>query len=157
MEQPVTPLEARAALDAIERSRQSVIDQIDLPNWYWWGLAIGWIVLGFISDLNHPWLTTAATLLFGAAHATIAPRVIDGRHGSQNLSVRRELAGHQLPRIIIAALVGLVGLTVAVALAVNADGAGHPSTIAGVFVATIIVLGGPQLPAAIRRPAAAQS
>jgi hypothetical protein len=157
MEHHVTPMEARAALDAVERSRLSVIEQIDLPAWYWWGLAIGWIVLGFISDLNHPWLTTAATLIFGAAHATIAPRVMDGRHGSPNLSVRRDVAGRQLTRLIIAALVGLVVLTVAVALAVNADGAAHAATIASVFVATIIVLGGPQLPAAIRRRAAAQS
>ena len=155
MEQPVTPLEARAALDAVERSRLRVIDEIDLPNWYWWGLAAGWIVLGFISDLDHPWLTTVATVLFGAAHATVAPRVIDGRHGSSSLSVRRDVAGHQLTRVIIASLVGLVLVTIAAALAVNADGAGHPATIASVFVATIIVLGGPQLPAAIRRRAAA--
>jgi putative flippase GtrA len=157
MEQPVTPLEARAALDAIERSRLSVIDQIDLPNWYWWGLALGWIVLGILSDLDMPWLSSAATVLFGAAHATIAPRVMDGRHASRNLSVRRDVAGHQLTRFIIAGLVGLVVLTIAAALAVNADGAGHPATIASVLVAAIIVLGGPQLPAAIRRRAAAQS
>ena len=155
MEQPVTPLEARAALDAVERSRLRVIDEIDLPNWYWSGLALGWIVLGFISDLDHPWLSTVATVLFGAAHATVAPRVIDGRHGSRSLSVRRDVAGHQLTRMIILALLGLVVLTIAAALAANADGAGHPATMAGVLVATIIVLGGPQLPAAIRRRAAA--
>jgi hypothetical protein len=156
MEHPVTPLEARAALDAVERSRLRVIDEIDLPNWYWWGLALGWIVLGFISDLNHPWLSTAATVLFGAAHATVAPRVIDGRHGSRNLSVSRDVAGHQLTRLVIAALLGLVVVTIAAALVANADGAGHPATMASVLVATIIVLGGPQLPAAIRRRAAAR-
>jgi hypothetical protein len=155
MEHQVTPLEARAALDAVERSRLRVIDEIDLPNWYWWGLAVGWIVLGFISDLNHPWLTTAATVLFGAAHATVAPRVIDGRHGSSSLSVRRDVAGRQLTRVVIAALVCLVVVTIAAALVANADGAGHPATMASVLVATIIVLGGPQLPAAIRRRAAA--
>ena len=155
MEHPVTPLEARAALDAIERSRLRVIDQIDLPNWYWWGLALGWIVLGFISDLDHPWLSSAATVLFGAAHASVAPRVIDGRHAGGNLSVRREIAGRRLTRVVIAALVGLALLTVAAALAANADGAGHPATMASVLVAAIIVLGGPQLPAAIRRRAAA--
>jgi hypothetical protein len=156
MEQPVTPLEARAALDAVERSRRSVIDQIDLPTWYWWGLALGWIVLGVISDFDHPWLTTPATILFGAAHATVAPRVMDGRRGSPHLSVRRDVAGHELTRMIVVGLVCLVVLTIAAALAVNADGAGHPATIASVFVAAIIVLGGPQLPAAIRRRAAAR-
>jgi hypothetical protein len=154
MEHHVTPLEARAALDTVERSRLRVIEEIDLPGWYWWGLAVGWIVLGVISDLDIAWLTTAATLIFGAAHATVAPRVIDGRHRSANLSVRRDVAGHQLSRVIVLALIGLVIVTVGVALAVNADGAGHPATIASVFVATVIVLGGPQLPAAARRRAA---
>jgi hypothetical protein len=155
MEQHVTPLEARAALDAVERSRLRVIDEIDLPNWYWWGLAAGWIVLGFLSDLGNPWVSSVATVLFGAAHATVAPRVIDGRHGSSSLSVRREVAGHQLTHAVIGGLVCLVVLTIAAALVANADGAGHPATMASVLVATIIVLGGPQLPAAIRRRAAA--
>lgn len=43
MANDVTDDEARAALDAIERSRLQVIDEIDMPRWYWWGLAVGWI------------------------------------------------------------------------------------------------------------------
>src|SRR4051794_25192348 len=82
MEQDMTPLEARAALDSIDRGRRRVIDQIDLPRWYWWGLALGWIALGYVNDLGHPWVTSAATLAFGTVHAAIAPRVIHGRHGS---------------------------------------------------------------------------
>ena len=62
MAQDITPLEARGALDAIDRGRRRVIDEIDLPAWYWWGLALGWIGLGVSTDLNHPWLTGAATL-----------------------------------------------------------------------------------------------
>jgi len=73
MERRVTPLEARAALETIERGRLRVIDEIDLPSWYWWGLALGWIGVGFIADLGHPWVTLAATLTFGAVHAA-SPR-----------------------------------------------------------------------------------
>ena len=69
MEPHVTANEARAALDSVERGRRQVIDQIDLPYWYWFGLALGWIALGFITDLKHPWLTTAGTLLFGAVQS----------------------------------------------------------------------------------------
>jgi hypothetical protein len=153
MEQSLTPLEARAALDAIERGRMRVIDEIDLPRWYWWGLALGWIGLGFITDLGHPWLTAAATLAFGAIHSTVAPRVLSGRHRTHQLSVRAQVAGRGTPRLVLAGLIALAGVTVAAALAAQADGARHPVTIASIFVALIIVLGGPRLLAEVRRRA----
>jgi hypothetical protein len=56
------------------------------------GLAAGWVVLGVIADLNHPWVTMAATLIFGAAHATVAPRVLNGRHRTPQLSVSADTA-----------------------------------------------------------------
>ena len=151
MEHDVTDDEARAALDAVAQGRRRVIDEIDLPQWYWWGMAGGWIVLGVLSDLNYAWLTTIATVLFGAAHATLAPRVLNGRHRSGNLSVSAELVGRQVPRLVIGGLLAMVVVTIAAALAVNADGAEHPAIIASVFAAVIILLGGPQLLAAVRR------
>jgi hypothetical protein len=154
MEQPVTPLEARAALDTIERGRLRVIDEIDVPRWYWWGLAIGWVVLGVIADLGHPWLTTVCTFIFGTVHASVAPRVITGRHRSDNLSVRASLAPPHLARIVIGCLIALGALTVALSLLANADGAGHPTTAASIVVAVIILLGGPLLLGEVRKRAA---
>ena len=149
-----TPEQARAALADVERGRLSVVSQIDVPNWYWWALAFGWIILGVISDLDRPWLTTAATLLFGAAHASIAPRVVNGRHRSDRLSVRADVAGSHISRLVLGALVVLVGATVVTALVLDADGAGHPTTAASVLVAVVIVLGGPLLMARVRDRAA---
>ena len=157
MERNVTPLEARAALDTVERGRLRIVEEIDLPAWYWWGLALGWIALGFITDLRHPWLTAGATLLFGAVHASVAPRVIDGRRRSSHLRVSADVAGRHIARLVLGGIIALAGVTIAVSLAVNADGAGHPVTIASCFVAVIIVLGGPQLLAAVRRRARAGS
>jgi hypothetical protein len=154
MERQVTPTEARAALDAVDRDRRRIIEEIDLPRWYWWGLALGWIALGFITDLKHPWLTAAATLAFGAVHAAVAPRVASGRHRTNQLSVRAELAGSRTARLVIGCVAALGCLTIVLALAASADGAGHPVTIASMFVAVMIVLGGPQLLAAVRRRAA---
>ena len=62
-----------AALESVDRRRQRVIGEIGLPAWYWWGIALGWVMLGVIADLQHPWFTSAAPLLFGAVHASIAP------------------------------------------------------------------------------------
>src|SRR5215472_11506257 len=101
MDSHITPQEARAALDTVDRRRLRVIDEIDLPRWYWWGLALGWVALGVISDLKHPWLTAAATLVFGAVHAAVAPRVVDGRHRTHRLSVRSEFSGRRTAQLVI--------------------------------------------------------
>ena len=71
--------EARAALDEVARSRRKVVDEIDMPTWYWWGLALGWIGLGVLTDLGRAWLTLAATLAFGGVHAAVSQWVIGGR------------------------------------------------------------------------------
>jgi hypothetical protein len=155
MQTPITPQEARAALDTIDRGRRRVIDEIDLPRWYWWGLALGWIALGYITDLKHPWLTAVATLVFGAVHSAVAPRVASGRHRTHQLSVSVQLTGRRTARLVIGCVASLALVTIAGALAASADGARHPVTIASVFVAVIIVFGGPQLLAWVRRRASA--
>jgi hypothetical protein len=154
MEHRVTHEEAQAGLDAVEHGRRRVVDEIDVPGWYWWGLAAGWVVLGLFSDFANPWVTVVATAAFGALHASIAPRVVDGRHRTRSLSVSAETVGRRVPVLVIGGLLVLVVVTVAVALAVDADGARHPSTTASILVATVIALGGPQLLAGIRRRAA---
>lgn len=154
MDTPLTTDEARAALHTIERGRQRVIDEIDLPRWYWWSLAVGWIGLGVVTDLAGPWLTAVATFTFGTAHAAVAPRVLSGRRRTRQLSVRADVAGRRVPWLVLGGLVGLVGLTIAGALAAAADGARHPVTVASIVVAVIVVGGGPRLLAVVRRTAA---
>lgn len=145
------------ALDTVDRNRLRVIQEIDLPRWYFWGLALGWIALGFITDLQYPWLTAAATFAFGAIHASVAGRATSGRHRTDQLSVRADVAGRDTAGIVIAALIGLACVTIGLALVARADGAGHPVTIASVIVALLILLGGPQLLAWVRRRAARAS
>lgn len=153
MESHVSPLEARAALDTIEQGRMRVIDEIDLPGWYWWGVALGWIALGVLTDVAAPWIATVATFLYGAIHASVASRVLSGRHGSNRLSVRADVAGRETARFVIAGLILLGGLTVVAALAAQADGAEHPVTMASVLCAVIVLLGGPRLLELVRRRA----
>jgi hypothetical protein len=70
-----------------------------------------------ITDLKHPWLTTGATLVFGAVHASVAPRVADGRHPTRRMSVRAEVAGRHTGRLVVLAVAALGLLTVGLALA----------------------------------------
>jgi hypothetical protein len=149
----ISQSEAELALDAIHLRQRQVIAQIAMPGWYWWGLAAGWVVLGVIADLDRPWISTVATVAFGAAHASVAPRVLGGRRRSQHLSVRRDVAGGHVAALVVGALAALVVVTIALALAANADGAHHPATMASVVVAVALVGGGPALMSAVRRRA----
>ena len=108
--------EARVALHEVERGQQRVIDQIGMPRWYWWGLALCWVGLGILNDLANAWVIGVATIVFGF-------------------------------------LVLLAGVTVGAGFAAYADGAEHPATIASLFVAVVILLGGPRVMAWIRHRA----
>jgi hypothetical protein len=109
--------------------------------------------LGVISDFAPPWVDIAATVLFGAAHASIAPRVLSGRRGSSQLSVRGDLVDRRIPILIIGLLVVMVAVTVGLALLLHVDGARHPATWASVVVAALLLAVGPALMGSARRRA----
>jgi hypothetical protein len=130
-----------------------VIAEIDLPIWYWWGLAGGWIGLGIVSDLHNPWLISAATLAFGVAHASVTHWVVGGRQRSMQLRVSEAVAGRFTPFLIVGCLMVLVAFTIVGAIVASRNGVSHPVTVASVVVAIVIVLGGPRLMGAVRRRA----
>lgn len=150
MTNSLTDAEARVALHEVERGRQRVIDQIGMPRWYWWGLAACWIALGVLSDVANAWVLAVATIAFGAVHSAVSQRLLAGRRRTGELKVRADVVGHRAPLLVFGFLVVLAGVTIAAALAVNADGAEHPATIASIFVAALILLGGPRVMAVIR-------
>jgi hypothetical protein len=145
MDHTITREEAQAALVTVDRGRKRVVDEIGMPGWYWWGLSLGWIAVGVAADLGTPWIAAAATLLFGAVHANVVPRVASGRHRTRMLSVRAELAGRRTALFVVLAVAALGLVTVGAGFALYADGARDPSIIASIFVATVILLGGPRL------------
>lgn len=153
MKHDISEPEARLALSTIELQRQQVIAEIDMPRWYWWGVALGWVALGVITDLGNAWATLAATFVFGAVHSAAAQHVLSGRHRSRQLSVHADLVSRHTPALMFGCLVGLAGVTIALSLLARADGADHFVTMASVVVAVAILCGGPNLMAAVRRRA----
>ncbi|RZT25964.1 hypothetical protein EV589_1714 [Mycobacterium sp. BK558] len=147
----VTPNDARAALDAVEHATVRVAAEVGLPQWYWWLLAAGWLVLGTLGDIGPQWLAVAATVAFGVGHSTIASRRLDGRRRTGRLQVSSDIAGRRTPAVVIGMLVALVVLTIAVGFALDADGARHPGIGAAVFVAVIVGLGGGAMLRMLRR------
>jgi hypothetical protein len=73
------------------------------------------------------------------------PRVASGRHRTRQLSVRAELAGRRTAILVVLGVAALGLLTVAVGFALDADGTRDPSIVASIFVAVLILLGGPRL------------
>ena len=150
---PIDDSEARLALGMVEHRRQQVLAEISVPYWYWVFLAGGWIGLGVLGDVSAGWVLSVATLVFGAIHSSIAPRVISGRNPSAQLSIRGELVSRRLPALILGFVLVMAIVTVAFALILNADGARHPSLFAGVVVGLLVIAGGPSLVAEVRRRA----
>jgi hypothetical protein len=156
MDPKITETEARLAMSSIERRRQQVVAEINVPYWYWVVLAAGWVGLGVLADYGPVWAAAAGTLVFGAAHATIAPRVLSGRRASPQLSVRGDVVNQRIPVLIIGFLLIMMIATVGAALLFDADGARHPAALGGVVIAAIVLCGGPTLMGWVRRGAERQ-
>jgi hypothetical protein len=146
--------DARTALEIVELRRRQVVAMINIPWWYWGSVGLGWIALGAVTDLHDPWATSGGTLLFGAAHASIAWRVLDGRHGSGQLSVRANLVSRHVPLYVLGGLIALAALTAVFATLFAERHVGHPVTLSSVIVAIIVITGGPLYMASVRRRAA---
>ncbi|AZG44584.1 hypothetical protein [Gordonia insulae] len=141
----IGPDQAHEALRAAEDARRRVADELGLPRAYWWGMAAGWLVLGAIGELGFVWLTSLATLAFGAGHSYVAARLLDGRRRTPGVRVSREVAGRRIPFVVIGMLLGMVAVTIGLAFAIDADGADHPAIWAAVIVACVVGLGGPEI------------
>lgn len=143
--------QASAALDAVEHARRRVAEEVGLPRGYWWAMAAGWVVLGLIGDTGPQWLIIAATLIFGAAHAFVASRLLDGRRRTDQVRVSAAVAGRRTPIVVVGMLLALVVVTIGVGMALDADGDRNPGIWAGVLVAAIIGFGGPEILRVLRR------
>ena len=153
MAQPMNPAEAGDALDEIERRRRQIVAEIDVPAWYWWGLAAGWVGLGLVTLAGIPWLSVVATVGFGALHSAVAARTIDGRRGSRQLSVRADVVSRHVRTLVVGFLLVLIAITVVIALVADALGAPEPVLISSITVAILVLAGGPRLMALVRRRA----
>src|SRR5215472_3346847 len=151
MTEHMSAADAGRALDDVELRRRQIVAEIDVPGWYWWGLALGWVALGCLTVFASPWITVVATVAFGALHSSVATRVIDGRHRSQQLSVRADVVNRHVPAFVIGFLVVMVGATIGIALVADALSAPQPALIASFIVAVAVLVGGPHLMAFVRR------
>lgn len=153
MSDRISAAEARETLEAIDLGRRVVVKEVGMPPWYWWCLAVGWIVVGVAADSGSAWVTGAATFLFGMLHAIAYGRVAGGRHRTDRVSVSAGTVGRRTSVVVLGSLLGLGAMTTVVGFLTAFDGARHPATLASVLVAVIILLGGPRLMGSLRESA----
>jgi hypothetical protein len=153
MTNPVNHDEAVEALALVRRSREAVLAEIDVPSWYWWAVAAGWIGVGFAAQFGNTWVVSGATLAFGALHSSIANWVVGGRQRTSQLRVRREVAGHFTPLLVLGTLCAFVVVTIVGGLIAHGAGVAHPVLVASLGVAVLIVIVGPLLMRGVRHRA----
>lgn len=148
----VDPQQAHDALDVVASARRRVQDDLGLPRAYWWVMGLGWIGLGVITFYAAPWITTLATICFGAVHASAASRWFDGRHRTGRVSVARSVGGGRVAWTIVGVLIGAIAVTILLALGLDADGSQHAVIWSSVVVGAGLAVGGPTfLEAALKR------
>lgn len=141
----MTSSDAREALDSIAKAQHAVTSEVGLPRGYWWAMAAGWIVLGTIGQYGPSWLVIAATVAFGAGHATLASRLLGGRNRTGRLQLSADAVGHRVAPIVIGMLLCFVALGVLAAIGLDADGSAHAQIWASAMVALTVGFGGPEI------------
>lgn len=141
--------EAAAALSTVEQRQRQIVDQAQLPTLFWWATSLLMVVFAVAVDTyrNHPVAIGVSVVVFVAAVLTVTGWAVRRAARAQ---VSNRLLG---PRGVLAILVFVgvdVGISLAVAFAMQARGLTHPATIGVAIGAVLLALGGPRLMAYLR-------
>lgn len=142
---PISHDDAAEALESVAHARRQVAQEVGLPTWYWCSMAAWWIGIGALSELELPWLTGAVTVVLGAIHASVAGRLLSGRHRTAGVQISGDTAGRRTPLLMIGLLIVLAAATVGAGFALDADGMEHSALGAGLFMGAVVGFGGPAL------------
>jgi putative Ca2+/H+ antiporter (TMEM165/GDT1 family) len=110
-----------------------------------------WIGIGFAAQFSNAWVMSGATLAFGAMHSSIVNWVVGGRQRTPRLRIRRDVAGHFTPILVLGSLCAFVVVTIVGALVAHANGVKYPVLVSSVAVAALILIVGPLLMRSVRR------
>jgi hypothetical protein len=148
--------EAAAALSAVERRQRHVVDQAQLPALFWWATAVLMVVFAAAVDAyrNQPIAIGVSVVLFVAAIL-----------GATGWAVRRTMLAQVSSRLLgvrgvlaILVFVGVdVGISLAVAFAMQSRGLTHPATTGVGIGAVLLAVGGPRLMGYLRGQMLAQT
>jgi uncharacterized membrane protein len=143
MSERMLPEDAARALAEVDRRQRQVIAVAALPAWYWWTVGALMVVLAVGVDVRTDTSLGIAVPVFVVGILAATGTVLFG-------AFRRALPRNDLlvPQGVFAILgfVGLtVGVTLAVSLSLQAAGVPYPATSGCVLGALVMGIGGPLL------------
>jgi hypothetical protein len=149
MNVPLEPDAASAALVEIARRRRQVVDvATTFPSWYWPLLGVAMVGLAAVVDTRNPVSIGVAVVCFVVIVLADTAAVVVPRY--RRATWRQELLGTRGAFAIVAFVWVVVGVTLALAFALEAAGVSHPATIGCSVGAVIVIVGGPYLMGRVR-------
>ncbi|HWO67848.1 MAG TPA: hypothetical protein VNO31_48215 [Umezawaea sp.] len=146
-EQP-PPSEAAEALAEIRQRHEQVLDRSLTPNWFWW--AVGLLVVGFSAavetDIGLVIGIGTAVFVLGLCAAVGVVVVRTMRHAQP----RSELLGNAGALQIAGFVLGVLVVTLPVALVLGALDTPHAGTWSSLVCAVLMIVGGPLLMRRVR-------
>jgi hypothetical protein len=131
---------ARSLSEVRERQRRALAAGL-IPTWFWWAIAALVTVFCAGIESKRPAYIAVAATVFGVGIAvTVVTVVTRGR-----AQVRNDLLGPTVGLAISGFVIGVVGVTLGVAFALQAAGVAYPATWASLVNAVGMIVGGPIL------------
>jgi hypothetical protein len=144
------PEEATSALAQISHQQGRVIVAVLVPAWYWWVVAAGMVAIGAAADTRDAAVLAVVIPIAAVIIAALTAGMIFGAYRRAQVRSSALLGGRGAMEIV--GFVWLVvGLTLGLAFALRAAGAGLPATIATSIGGAALVIGGPVLMRRLRR------
>ncbi len=134
---------AAAALAEIQARQGKVIDRLLVPNWYWWGVGLGMVVLGVAVDFGTATLVTAAAVVYGVGVAILTLGLVLG--AQRGAKVSPELLGNRGTMAMLLFIWGSILVSLGTGFGLRALGFAYPATAATVVGAVAMIGGGPRL------------
>lgn len=138
------PDEASAALAQIRDHQEQVIRAALIPNWYWWAIGVGMVVIGTAVDSRKPVVLGIAIPIAALAMAAFTAAMILGSGRGARIK-SDELLGERGALLIVGFVFLIDGLTLGLAFGLRALGTPGPATIATAAGALLLILSGPAL------------
>ncbi|MFY9782160.1 MAG: hypothetical protein WAK12_01315 [Acidimicrobiales bacterium] len=148
MEEPIDSDDAKQALAAIGAQQARLVEEVLIPIWYWWLIALLTIPLGGAIDTHRSGLVVGVVLAYVIVVVAASLWLILGRRKAR---VSRELLGER-GAVAIVVFVWLVdGVSIGAGFALRAGGVGHPALLGCTVCALGLVSMGPLLTKYLRR------
>jgi hypothetical protein len=141
--------DAAGELEEIMRRQATVIGAVLVPRWYWWAVGLLLIPLGVAADTHERRAAPIVVVVVALIIAALSVWMISGLY--RGVRVHPATLGSAGALYIVGFVWLVVGTTLLVAFALQAERLPYPATLGTILAAAMLVVGGPMLMAHLGR------